>query len=356
MTTRRAFVTALAAALAAPAWARTAGRETREPVRLAATWQTRDSYQIGVLAHSAAGRLQIAAALEVPTRAHGLLAEPGGTLLTVARRPGDWLLRWNRDGAAQAWRWIEPGRAFTGHVLSGRDGKKIYTTETDIESGAGLIGVREGNSLEKLAEWPTQGIDPHQLVWDGNSLIVANGGVATQPETGRAKRNLERMDSSLVRLDATSGELLGQWRLDDRRLSLRHLAWGGRTLGIAQQAEHDQPATKATSPVLALFDGRTLRPVPAPRSLAGYGGDIAALGNGFAVSCPRAQGVALFDGDGTWLGFMPLDEACALALAGDRLWAGGRARVLAMQTLATTKDAETSVPGIRLDNHWISLM
>jgi hypothetical protein len=39
----------------------------------------------------------VSAALDVPTRAHGVWAEAGGTLLAVARRPGDWLLRWRPD-------------------------------------------------------------------------------------------------------------------------------------------------------------------------------------------------------------------------------------------------------------------
>jgi hypothetical protein len=49
--------------------------------------------------------------------------------------------------------------------------------------------------------------------------------------------------------------------------------------------------------------------------LAGYGGDIAPAGGGFAVSCPRANGVALWRADGQWMGFLPLQEACALAAA-----------------------------------------
>lgn len=37
-------------------------------------------------------------------------------------------------------------------------------------------------------------------------------------------------------------------------------------------------------PVLAVFDGASLRAVAAAAPLAGYGGSIAALGDGFAVS------------------------------------------------------------------------
>ena len=296
---RRVFLSACAALLVTPGLTRAASNDAS--VRLAAAWQAENGYQVGVLEQQDA--LRIHSAIDVPTRAHALLQEPGGSLLAVARRPGDWLLRWDQTGKALAWRWIEPRRAFTGHVVS--DGRTLYVAETDLETGMGLIGVRDAVTLEKRAEWPTHGIDPHQLLWDAHrpgALIVANGGVPTRPETGRAKLDLDRMDSSLVRIDAATGELLGQWRLADRRLSLRHLAWNADRLGIALQAEHDAPEAKAVAPVLAVFDGESLRPVAAPQTLAGYGGDVAPIrtpvGDGFAVSCPRAQGIALFSADG----------------------------------------------------------
>ncbi len=76
--------------------------------------------------------------------------------------------------------------------------------------------------------------------------------------------------------------------------------------------------------MLAVFDGELLKPVAAPLSLAGYGGDVAPAGDGFAVSCPRAQGIAIFTADGTWQGLIPFAEACALAAAADQVWVGGR--------------------------------
>jgi len=355
MSNRREFLSGLAALLCTPAWARAAAPATHLVApRLAATWQAGPGYQVGILEHGdgLAVGLRIRVALDVPTRAHALLREADGSLLAVARRPGDWLLRWSQEGKALAWRWIEPRRAFTGHVIS--DGRTLYITETDLDSGAGLIGVRDARTLEKLAEWPCHGIDPHQLVWDRDgNLLVANGGVPTRPETGRVKRDLERMDSSLVRLDAATGALLGQWRLADRRLSLRHLAWNGDRLGVALQAEHDDAPSKASAPVLAVFDGDTLRPAIGPQTLAGYGGDVAALGGHFAVSCPRAHGIALYTAEGAWQGFIPLSEACALAAPPDRLWAGGRQEALALK--AGRADAQAPLPAIRLDNHWLAL-
>lgn len=354
MMDRRTFLTGLAAFMSAPAWAGAARHTTGENVQLAATWQAGKGYQLGILEY--ADGLAIRSTLDVPTRAHGLLQEPGGTLLAVARRPGDWLLRWNREGKALQWRWIEPRRAFAGHVLASADGRTVYTTELDLDSGMGLVGVRDAATLEKQDEWATHGMDPHMLTWDATrpeTLIVANGGVPTQPETGRVKRDMDRMDSSIVRLAGSTGERLGQWRLGDPRLSLRHLAWNGNLLGVALQAEHDNARAKASAPILALFDGQSLRTVDVPISLAGYGGSIAPLGDGFAVGCPRSQGVAVLGIEG-FRTLVNLDEACPLATANGRLWAGGGGKLMAM-ALDMHPAGEGQVPGIRLDNHWIAL-
>jgi hypothetical protein len=364
MTSRRQFIAGLAAWISAPAWARAADAGMQTGIQLAASWQSGNAYQTGVLARAASGEaLTISAAIDVPTRAHGLLLERDGTIITVARRPGNWLLRWTREGKPLAWHWIEPNRAFAGHVLVSADGSTLYTTEIDLETGSGMIGVRDAASLEKHEEWPTRGIDPHQLVWDvthPGSLIVANGGVPTRPETGRIKHNLDHMDSSLVRLDAKTGELLGQWRLEDSRLSLRHLAWNisvrnQPVLGIALQAEHNTTEQKSAAPVLALFDGEKLRTVSTPHKLAGYGGDIATRGSSLAVSCPRVNSIEIFDVRGTWRGHLSLPEACALAPAAQTIVAGGRHQAIGLQMTDSDHANEMTIPAFRLDNHWIAI-
>ncbi|MDB5930163.1 MAG: hypothetical protein JWR60_1870 [Polaromonas sp.] len=339
--------------------------------RLATAWQAAQGYQIGVLAQRGAA-LQVSAALDVPTRAHGVLVESSGSLLAVARRPGDWLLRWQPGAPAASWAWNDADRAFNGHVIASADGKTLYTTETNLETGQGLIGLRDAASLEKTGEWLTHGMDPHELLLDADgSLLVANGGIAALPESGRLKLRLDQMDPSLVRLDTRSGELLGQWRLPDSRLSLRHIAWGPvaggsatgqRLLGIALQAEHDDAATKAGAPVLAVFDGRRLtsHAAGAGQQLKGYGGDIAFANGRFAVSCPRANGVALWRAGGQWSDFMALEEACALTAApaldaarSPSLWAGGKAAALARDGEGGL--ASSALSGLKLDNHWATL-
>jgi len=317
------------------------------PSRLAAAWDSAQGSRIGVLEQRASG-WRVAATLDVPTRAHGLIVEPEGTLIAVARRPGEWLLRWDRDGRQAACVWNDPARRFNGHAR--RRGALLYTTETELDTGAGAVVVRDASSLAVTAIWPTHGTDPHDLQFaaDG-TLWVANGGITTRPETGRAKHDLDRMDSSLVHLDGSDGRLLGQWRLDDARLSLRHLALRGDELGIALQAEHDDPARRVQAPVLAVFDGRVLRACPTPQPLAGYGGDIVATAEGYCVSVPRADGLALFSIDGQQCERIALAAACALASQRGRVFAGGRDAVLTLQ--GRVHDS-SEAPPLRFDNHW----
>lgn len=340
------------AALGCAAWPAMAAAPP--PVRLAATWRDARTYHAGVLGPKG-NQLHVAREIELPTRAHGLLQQPDGRVIVVARRPGDWLLRWDPASGRTEWWWADGTSSLNGHVRASLDGQRLYFTETDPATGQGQIVVRDAATLRLLDTWATHGIDPHDLCVDADSLWVANGGIATRPESGRAKLDLARMDSSLVRLDARTGALVGQWRLADRRLSLRHLALAGagrdRRLAIALQAEHDDPLERAAAPVLAIFDGSGVSANESPTPLAGYGGDVASTRSGFAVSCPRVDAVALFDTDGSWKGSLPLAAACALGVAGDALWIGGRHG--ALRSVHTSHHPFAS--DLELDNHWLPL-
>lgn len=297
---RRQALATLAALVALPAFART---EASPPVSLiGAAWRgpkPDDPYYAGLLAANwPAEQLQIRYAVPLPTRPHGIVAEPGGGLLVLGVRPGTWLLR--SDGSGRIVRHTSLDGTATrlgGHAIA--VGDHLYTTETDVGTGRGKVGVRDRQTLAKLDEWDTHGVDPHQLLadWAGR-LLVANGGV---PRTipGDRKHDLERMSSSLVRLDGRSGRLLDRWHLDDPRLSLRHLAWshdpagGDACLGIALQAEHADPAARAAAPLLAVLERETLSIPTRANDGIGYAGDIAAAAGGFVLSSNQA-GLAQF--------------------------------------------------------------
>lgn len=354
---RRAFLLALGGAGLPCAW----GQPTTQP-QLLATWQQEQDQIIGLWTLDGS-TLRPGPTLTVPTRAHGLWAEPGGTVLAVARRPGDWLLRWHPTTGQTQWYWTPGDWRFNGHVAVSADGQRLWTTETDQGTGQGQISLRDPAQLETRQVWPTHGLDPHQIVvlptpvnqLPAGTLMVANGGIPTRAETGRLKqRGQQRMDPSLVALDSATGQLLGQWRLDDADLSIRHMVWQpqSRTLGIALQAEHPAAEWQISAPVLAVWDGQRLQAATGQPPMQGYGGDICAgPQGGFIVSCPRANALACFDAQGRWQQTIPLELAYALAGRGDgQWWASGRSALLGS---AAPQTPQPYPRPMAFDNHWV---
>lgn len=340
-------------------------------VAVGAAWRgpkSSDPYFAGVLeADWEARNLGIRYAVPLPTRPHGLIAEADGGLTICGVRPGAWIMRC--DGAGKVVRQIrldgEGESRLGGHAVVSADGTRLYTTEIDFATGCGRIGVRDRTSLKKMDEWDTLGRDPHQLILDGEGhLLVANGGV--RRTLADKKVDLDRMDSSLVRLDAATGKLLGQWRLDDARLSLRHMAWNrdpaeaGALLGIAMQAEHADPAARAAAPILAVFDSERLTIPTRSNDGVGYSGDIAPAHRGGFVLSSNQAGIALLWHPGIPEKLQPvvkMQEAYALAP-----WHGpGRGGGVVISTaLGLGRWHPEAAPlllpwpqPMALDNHWV---
>ena len=369
---RRQFLLAAGALAALPRLALSAA-EARRAI-IGAAWRgphKSDPYFAGALvADWETRKLEIRYAVPLPTRPHGLLTEADGGLLVVGVRPGTWLLRCDGKGEVTQQVRVDEESAtarLNGHVVVAAKSDVLYTTETDQKTGRGKIGVRDRQTLRKLAEFDTHGIDPHQLLLDREGhLIVANGGVPRTPAD--KKLDLHRMDSSLVRLDAGNGTLLRQWRLDDPRLSMRHLAWNRSNgaadaiLGIAIQAEHDDAAKRAAAPILAVLDGGQLLVPTRANDGIGYAGDIAAAYNGgFALSSNQA-GLAQLWHPGApekMAALVRMEEAYALAPWNGPGKGGG---VLVATALGLVRAHPTAGPvaipwpqPMALDNHWVLL-
>lgn len=323
-------------ALAAPS----AATARADDIRLIAAWrslhalapdgtargpaQDKPTDYVGILAPDwQRGQVRIQSAVPVPARVHGLLAEGDGGFIACANRPGTWLLRCDADGRIAARHDLGDetgGRTLNGHAVFDPSGEWLLTTESEADTTQGWVSVRRRDTLRKEAQWSTRGIEPHELAFDADGqLLVANGGILRA--AGDRKRDLDRMDSSLVRLDARSGERLGQWWLDDKRLSLRHLAIGTAAgerplVGIALQAEHADAAERAAAPILAIWNGDELT-LPSRETLGGgYCGDIAVgPDRGFYLSAERRNLVARWHADapGRLDVIASLDKAGALA-------------------------------------------
>jgi hypothetical protein len=323
----------------------------------------------------------------LPTRAHGLHVNSSGEVLISARRPGEWLLRWQpfpdtSDGALQTnlqWHWLSGDTRLNGHVLeltpTDASANVVLTTETDSGSGEGFVVVRSAHTLQPLHRWPTGGRDPHELVvlpsalgtLPAGTVMVANGGIATQTEMGRQKLSLDVMDASLVAMCPRTGGVLKRWTVADSRLSIRHLAWNSVTnrLGVALQAQHDTVLSRANSPVLAVCDGVTLT-IASPQggdmahAMQGYGGSVCSDGaSGFWVTSPLANKAACFDTDAkirnATPAFIDMPQVCAIALSNRDgaflpLMAGGSAMYVG-NTLATAVGA-VALDVVQFDNHW----
>lgn len=344
--------------------------DVAQPTLIGAAWRgpnAGDTHYAGVLAADWEKKtLEIRYAVALPTRPHGLVAEASGGLLVNGLRPGTWLMRCDGDGKViqQVDVSAESDTVrLSGHIAVGRD--VLYTTEIDYKNDQGRIGVRDRRTLKKLDEWSSGAIEPHQaLLDDAGNLVIANGGVPRS--LADKKYDLQRMDSSLVRLDGRTGRLLGQWKLDDRRLSQRHIAWsrsptdGKNYLGIAMQAEHEDPAQRAAAPNLAVFDGDKLFTPTRTNDGHGYSGDIAAAYNGGFVLSSNKAGVAQLWHPGEpdkLTSVVELQEAYALAD-----WPGPKpgGGVLVATAVGLVRWHPAALPAflpwpkpMALDNHWV---
>lgn len=168
-------------------------------------------------------------ATPVAQRCHDIVEHPSEPVaLFVARRPGteSYLIDLTDGSLLQTIRSL-PNRHFYGHGVFHKSGEWLYTTDNDTtDPGRGLLGVYTytDRRLSHQGELSTHGIGPHQVSWmpDGETLVVANGGIRTEAES-RVEMNLDAMQPSLV-LMHRDGSLISQETLPQAMNSVRHLA------------------------------------------------------------------------------------------------------------------------------------
>ena len=215
---RRRALRLLAGGLAGPllpasVGARATARDT--PLYLSARAEAGGGFRVSGFAADGASLFD----LPLPGRGHSFAVRPGGReAVQFARRPGGFALVLDLARGAIA-RPVKapPDRHFYGHGVFSRDGRLLYATESDFENERGVIGIYDAErGYKRQGELPSHGIGPHEiaLLSDGETLVVANGGIATHPDLPRVKLNLPTMAPSLCFVDRGSGAL----RRDHRRL------------------------------------------------------------------------------------------------------------------------------------------
>nr|WP_317199167.1 DUF1513 domain-containing protein [uncultured Psychrobacter sp.] len=189
----------------------------------------------------------------MPERVHDIVVQPisnsraatdkqSRDVVVMGRRPSKRF--WVLDAATgQVKRAIKASadRHFYGHACYSLDGNRLYVTQNDTITLSGKIGVYNARNYQKIAEFDSYGIGPHELIMhsDGETLIIANGGIKTE-QASREELNLDTMRPSLVYLNLRDGQLLEQITPEHNQMSVRHLAIhdnGTVAIGIQFQGE-----------------------------------------------------------------------------------------------------------------------
>ncbi|MCG6857443.1 MAG: DUF1513 domain-containing protein [Salaquimonas sp.] len=183
----------------------------------------------------------------LPMRGHDVVAHhASGRCAAFARRPGTHGLAFDSGDRARPQVFSTPaGRHFYGHGAFSADGRLLYATENDFDGVRGVVGIYDAtDGYNRIGELPTHGLGPHELMLmpDGRTLAIANGGIETHPDYGRAQLNLSAMQSSIAFVDCETGDLLARHDLPKAlsRLSTRHVdvdAEGRLWFGCQYQGE-----------------------------------------------------------------------------------------------------------------------
>ncbi|MGH1330649.1 MAG: DUF1513 domain-containing protein [Paracoccaceae bacterium] len=360
---RRSFLARLLAASAASAAPRIGWAAAGNPAYLAAARRPSGAFELHGLDQNGAQRF----AIPLPARGHAGAGHPSKPIaVAFARRPGLFALVID-CAAGQIRQMLTPpkGLHFNGHGCFAKGGALLITAEQDAATSAGRIGFWDATQgYRRLGEASTHGIGPHdlRLMPDGETLILANGGIATDPKD-RRKLNLESMAPSLAYIDL-GGVLREELRLEPKlhQASIRHLAL--RDDGLVGFAMQWQGAPDQDVPLLGFHrrGGPAIlaqTPLAELRAMQGYAGSIAygASGEEIAITSPRGGRVLRYSAkDGAIGGFLDglsRADVCGLAthetglLASDGLGGliaieAGKARALSRSPLAW-------------DNHIVSL-
>lgn len=321
---RRATLGLLAGALAAPLLPRALRAAHAGPLWLSARAGRDGGHSVSGFRRSGAPVFDLA----LPGRGHSFAVSPDGRgAVHFARRPGEFALAIDLARGTVSGKFAPPdNRRFQGHGAFAPNGRLLYASENDFEAARGAVGIYDAaRGFARLGEIPSHGIGPHEIAMlsDGDTLAVANGGIATHPDLPRVKLNLPDMAPSLCYVDRRDGALLGEYRLDAalNRLGIRHLAVG-RNGAVAVAMQYEGPRGDLVPPVALHRDGR-LRLLEAPeavlRAMKQYCGSVAfdPAGRIVAASAPRGNVVAFWDaGTGAWLSTAPVPDGSGIAPVG----------------------------------------
>jgi hypothetical protein len=139
-----------------------------------------------------------------------------------------------------------PGRRFFGHGVHA--GAVIYATQMDDVRKRGMVSVLDSATHKVLLEFETHGMFPHDCQWlagTSNVLLIVNS------RSNEASRTSSENFSSLVWLDAGTGQLLKQIAIRTKEYGYAHLAQSRRGDFILSGSYNDRHGF--SKPLLAVI-------------------------------------------------------------------------------------------------------
>ena len=299
--------------------------------------------------------------LPLPVRGHAFAIAPcKQSAVVFARRPGRYACAFNLIEGKITNEFSTPeNRHFYGHGVFSKDGCLLYATENNFQEGVGTIGIYDSQqSYRRVGEIQSYGIGPHEirLLSDGDTLVVANGGILTHPDLPRVKLNLPSMSSSLCYVDRHSGRLLQKVQPDSSlfQLGIRHIDVSKfDTVAIAGQ--YEGPAGNLV-PLVALHhiqgvpnseSNHDLQFLAAPRkvlrAMKQYCGSVCfdSSGQVCAVSAPRGNLITFWDTfTGNFLSAVKVQDSSGVApgeQAGEFLASSGNGEVFVVNSHSSNK-------------------
>lgn len=307
--------------------------------------------------------------LPLPDRGHAAAAHPERPeAVAFARRPGTFAVVIDCAEGREIARLHSPeDRHFYGHGAFTPDGTLLFTTENAITEGTGRLGVWDASDgYKRIGEVSTGGVGPHEvrLMPDGRRLAVANGGIETDPTSGRSELNIATMVSSLAYVDAETGAVLDVLGLapEYRLLSIRHLATGrDGTLAAALQW---QGSELEAPPLLAVHRAGTdtLALLAAPeriqRRTRNYAGSVAVTDDGrrAAYTAPRGNMMLVFDLTGaTPPEVVEATDICGVAAAGAGFACSTGTGLFFQRGTGSATGTDVRFDAVAFDNHLVRI-
>ena len=340
------------------------GQKANQDILVSAQGRKKDRYGLSWLSEG-----EVKTALS-GFRGHGASQHPlrSTSVIMYARRPGTTGVEVNlQTGAIDKVFDCQNNRHMLGHGCFSLDGKTLFTTEADYQNGTGKIGIRDALSYQQIGEYDSHGIGPHELklMPDGKTLVIANGGILTHPNSSRKELNLNSMSSSLTYLDIENGQKLDDFRVAENKASIRHLdVAADGTVAFAMQMQRKVADHEHTVALGGIHKpGQAIQLLEQPEVLIDqmkdYMGSVAINDRtrtaGF--TSPRGDVAAFWNIDsGELQGHHALHDVCGIATTSDQRYfiltnSFGQIRQLDAMTLKENPTARSQLAETYWDNH-----